>query len=115
MKNFAKEYGINYREALRHPDVKATYQKGGKFSLKKLGRMLKPAAPVAKEIAKGAMLGVGHKSKHNIHNEGGTLLKGIPKNLRSSFSVKVSPNMNWPWFGIPIISPAQASSKRFRS
>lgn len=26
---------------------------------------------------------MGHKSKHNIHNEGGTLLKGIPKNLNS--------------------------------
>ena len=87
VKNFAKQYGINYRDALRHPDVRTTYQKGGKFSLKKLGRMLKPAVPVAKEIAKdavkGAILGVGHKSKHNIHNEGGTLLKGIPKNVNS--------------------------------
>ena len=38
---------------------------------------------MGKEIAKGALMGLGHKSKQNIHNEGGTLLKGIPKSLNS--------------------------------
>ena len=28
-------------------------------------------------------MGLGHKSKQNINNEGGTLLKGIPKSLNS--------------------------------
>ena len=53
--------------------------------------MLKPAAPivkqvgkeVAKDAVKGAILGIGHKSKQNIHNEGGNLLRGIPKTLAS--------------------------------
>ena len=83
VKSFAKQHGINYRDALKHPNVKSSYQKGGKFSLKKLGKLMKPAVPIGKEIAKGALMGLGHKSKQNIHNEGGTLLKGIPKSLNS--------------------------------
>ena len=79
VKRFGQQYGLSYRDALRHPEVKTTYQKGGKFSFKKLGRMLIHNAPIAED----ALLGAGHKSKHNIHNEGGTLLKGIPKAMSS--------------------------------
>ena len=97
VKNFAKQYGLSYRDALKHPQVKTTYQKGGSFlgdlkkGFKRVGKVLKPAAPIVKEVGKevakdavkGAILGVGHKSKQNIHNEGGNLLRGIPKTLAS--------------------------------
>ena len=93
VKAFALQNGISYRDALKNPQVKSTYVKGGMFSFKKLGRIFKPAVPIAKEIAKDvakdavkdAILGAGrrHLSKNKIHNEGGTLLKGIPKSLNS--------------------------------
>mmetsp|Transcript_184 Transcript_184/g.579 ORF Transcript_184/g.579 Transcript_184/m.579 type:complete len:226 (+) Transcript_184:462-1139(+) len=40
---------------------------------------------------------------------------GMPVTRKASPSVKVSPIRNWPWFGIPIMSPAQASSASSRS
>ena len=83
VKNFAKERGLNYRDALRHPQVKTTYQKGGKFSIGKLERALKPPSAIIRDVAKKEILGIGHKSNQNIHNEGGNLLKGIPKTLAS--------------------------------
>ena len=97
VKNFARERGLTYSNALKHPQVKANYQKGGSFlgdlkkGFKKVGKVLKPAMPIAKEVGKevakdaikDAILGIGHKSNHNIHNEGGNLLKGIPKTIAS--------------------------------
>ena len=83
VKNFAKERGLNYRDALRHPQVKSTYQRGGKFSIGKLERAFRPPSAIVRDVAKKELLGMGHKSKQNIHNEGGNLLKGIPKTLAS--------------------------------
>jgi hypothetical protein len=96
VKRMAQEKGMSYRDALKHPDTKASYQKGGSFfgdlkkGFKKVGKFVKPVMPFAKEIGKDiakdavkdAILGAGHgKSKHNIHTEGGQLLHGIPKSM----------------------------------
>ena len=96
VKRMAQEKGMSYRDALRHPDTKASYQKGGSFfgdlkrGFKKVGKFVKPAMPFVKEVGKelakdaikDAVLGAGHRSKHKIYTqEGGTLLKGIPKNV----------------------------------
>ena len=95
VKRVAQEKGMSYRDALRHPDTKASYQKGGSFfgdlkrGLRKAGKVLKPAMPFAKEVGKeiakdaikDAVLGAGRRSKHKIYKEGGTLLRGIPKNV----------------------------------
>ena len=62
VKKMAAKKGISYRDALRHPDTKSSYQKG------------------AKDAIKDAVLGAGH-SKNKIYKVGGTLLKGIPKNV----------------------------------
>ena len=40
---------------------------------------------------------------------------GIPANFNISLSVSASPMRSWPWLGMPIISPAQASSANSRS
>ena len=95
VKRMAQEKGMSYRDALKHPDTKASYQKGGSFfgnlkkGFKKVGKFVKPAMPFVKEVGKelakdaikDAVLGAGHRSKHKIYKEGGTLLKGIPKNV----------------------------------
>ena len=94
VKKMAAQKGISYRDALRHPDTKSSYQKGGSFfgdlkkGFRKVGKVVKPAMPFVKEVGKeiakdaikDAVLGAGH-SKNKIYKEGGTLLKGIPKNV----------------------------------
>lgn len=96
VKRMAQEKGMSYRDALKHPDTKASYQKGGSFlgdigrAFRPVARAIKPVMPFAKEVGKDvakdavkdAILGAGHgKSKHNIHTEGGQLLHGIPKSM----------------------------------
>lgn len=100
VKRVAQEKGVSYRDALKHPDTKASYQRGGSFlgdigrAFRPVARALKPVAKaavplaseigkdVAKDAIKDAILGAGHgKSKQNIHTEGGQLLHGIPKSM----------------------------------
>ena len=40
---------------------------------------------------------------------------GMPDTRSASPSVNVSPIRNWPWFGMPMMSPAHASSANSRS
>ena len=55
----------------------------------------------------------GSPARTDCSNSGAKL--GMPVTRSVSPSVSVSPMRNWPWFGMPMMSPAHASSANSRS
>ena len=56
---------------------------------------------------------IGSPARTDCSSSGAKL--GMPDTRSASPSVSVSPMRSWPWFGMPMMSPAQASSASSRS